>query len=152
MKLKPAEVDLAIVVRAECGCFGKWYYEAENIDALAVDSDIDFCRSATSEHRLQFTREASKAAKNKADEIRNIWKTKSEEVMDTHTDDLPEGYYCLENQGDVLIIGVGFEHFNEEAPAALTVGGQVYTRGRLEPLTPDLASSLCSVRAYQRKK
>jgi hypothetical protein len=74
-------------------------------------------------------------------------------MRDYAEDQLPKGYYCLENRGDTLIVGVGFEHFNKEALLTLVVDGQLYVRGGLEPIpSPDLSSSLCSVRAYHRKK
>lgn len=61
-------VDLAIVVRRECGCFAKFYYELDaKVGTKHVDQDYDFCPA---NHRQEFLGDAQKAALEEADKIR----------------------------------------------------------------------------------
>lgn len=61
------ETDLAVVVRGDCGCFWKFYFEIET-EGMAVDSDYDRCK--THKGGIDGSFEAARLAKARADEIR----------------------------------------------------------------------------------
>jgi hypothetical protein len=61
------ETDLAVVVRRDCGCFWKFYFEIET-DDMAIDSDRDRCVAHKS--GMDGDIEASAKAKRQADYIR----------------------------------------------------------------------------------
>jgi hypothetical protein len=61
------ETDLAVVIRRNCGCFWKFYFEIET-DDMAIDSDRDRC--ATHKNGIEGDIEAANQAWKRANHIR----------------------------------------------------------------------------------
>lgn len=61
---------------------------------------------------------------------------------------LPDEYYLLEDNGDQIVIGMGFKHFNKDCAPFICVNGNRYNAGPLTIIPKNMANCICSAREY----